>query len=513
MKLYLIPLSASIKIILTMMSVVGKHCRLISIAVLALFFCLPNLVGQNTTIIFDTRENSIIGISREIDNTKTGLMDEIQTDAAGNYIHSWDVNDFEFISCTFSDGGIAHFPIIEGTHLTITYKGGSQLEFRGKSKAGAENYLHDLKKNIIHPYLTGLGNFKSAESKNVEDIALLIEKYENALSTEMDSLVAEEMVSAKFSEIVNNSFRIIVTCTAPSLIRTEYIENVTTQIGKQDSIKAERLIDEILDKLSPMIDSGDILKYSSGRSALAVFYTNQYRHLDEREKHDLLEDNEWAHYLKPHYLGYLIAPEDFRYKLLSMELFDKFKSGDSEGISELFDHITEIRPQNAFLPYLKREQEKLLAAMNADHSGVKFIEDSIKSLNDLGKVAVLDQKTLYIDLWGTWCAPCIGEFKHNEKVHELLSSYKDVVPVYISVDSDDQDANWRQKAKTFNLNGYNLRASKELIADLVERIYDGKSGGVPRYILLNKDGNILEKRLPWPRYIESLKAELDKHLD
>ncbi len=88
-----------------------------------LFFCISSALAQNTTIVFKAKANTTIGISKEIDNTYTrSITDEINTDSTGSCIYSWDVNDFQFVSCSFPDGWSAFFPIKQGSHLTITYK-------------------------------------------------------------------------------------------------------------------------------------------------------------------------------------------------------------------------------------------------------------------------------------------------------------------------------------------------------------------------------------------------------
>ncbi len=100
-----------------------RHRPINFIIIGILFFCISDAFGQNTTIVFKTKENVTFAISKEIDNTFTRtLTDEINTDATGNYIYNWNVNDFQFMDCYFHDGGNAFFPIKNNSQLIINYK-------------------------------------------------------------------------------------------------------------------------------------------------------------------------------------------------------------------------------------------------------------------------------------------------------------------------------------------------------------------------------------------------------
>jgi len=472
--------------------------QLINLTIIfGLFLCIPDTFSQNTTITFNTKENVTIGISKEINNTYARtLTDEISTDAKGNSTYSWDVDNYQFVECFFHDGRTAFFPIKEGSNLTITYKGDGQIEFAGTDKAEIEYYLNDYKEEVSRPFLQSLWSFPP--ETDFEDISQLIEKYHTVLSNTLDSLVAENVISPKFSDIIKKDYNTLSICTG---------------IGKQDSIMVEKVIDKIFDRISPMIDSGDILKHHLGSSALAVYYTNKYQRLNEKDKEELFSTKTWTNYLEPNKLGYLIAPEEMQYKLLSLELLNNYANAETKEDSAILNYISEIRPQSAFLPYIKEKRNELLASMNANHSGIKYIEETINALEDLSKVDDLDQKILYIDIWATWCAPCIAQFKYKDKLHELLSNYEDIITVYISIDDDNKDIAWKEKTKAFNLNGYHLRANKELEADIRDKLYDDGIIGIPRFILMGKEGTILEKSLSGPINMDKLKQELDKHFN
>ena len=323
--------------------------------------------------------------------------------------------------------------------------------------------------------------------------------------------MAENAISPKFSELLKNDLNMFTICVTIGAYRSKYLENTAIKVSNEDSIKIGVKINEILDKISPIIDSKEMLKYTLGSTALAIFYTNKYRQLNEKDKEKLLSENSWSNQLSSNKHGYLIVPQEILYKLLSLELLENYEDTVIRGDSIFIDYVSKIRPQNAFLPYITEKRNELLLSMNEDISGVKYIDNTINALEDLCKVEAFDQKILYIDLWATWCGPCIGEFKNRNKLNELLSNYADVIPVYISIDEDNNDTVWKEKTKAFNLRGHHLRANEKLVTYINEKLYGGGGIGVPRYILLDKDGSILEKDLPRPSNIDKLKQELDKH--
>ena len=53
-----------------------------------------------------------------------------------------------------------------------------------------------------------------------------------------------------------------MTCLSIGLYQTKYVENGATKVNKQDSIEAEGVINKLLDKIYPMIESGEIFKYT-----------------------------------------------------------------------------------------------------------------------------------------------------------------------------------------------------------------------------------------------------------
>ena len=105
------------------------------------------------------------------------------------------------------------------------------------------------------------------------------------------------------------------------------------------------------------------------------------------------------------------------------------------------------------------------------------------------KLSDFKGKYVYIDIWATWCKPCLIEMKSLEK---LKKSYPDIV--YISICKKDSKGRWEKFVKNENLDGIQLFAPNE--DNDFFKSYLVK--GIPRFILIDKEGKILDSNAPYP---------------
>jgi len=106
----------------------------------------------------------------------------------------------------------------------------------------------------------------------------------------------------------------------------------------------------------------------------------------------------------------------------------------------------------------------------------------------------LKGKVIFIDTWATWCGPCIA---HRPQVIKFAEKYKDnddVAILMVSVDSDkDKWLTFLEKEN--NEFGYNLYIENGMQTTFGSS-YNIKS--IPRYILIGKDGNIINSNMNEP---------------
>ncbi len=96
-------------------------------------------------------------------------------------------------------------------------------------------------------------------------------------------------------------------------------------------------------------------------------------------------------------------------------------------------------------------------------------------------------KVVYIDVWATWCGPCLRELPHLEKLQEHYSKSQDIVFVSISIDQDKNA--WAAMLKDRQMKGTQLIADNAWSSKIVS---DYRINGIPRFLIIGRDGNIVD---------------------
>ena len=114
----------------------------------------------------------------------------------------------------------------------------------------------------------------------------------------------------------------------------------------------------------------------------------------------------------------------------------------------------------------------------------------------------LKGKYVYIDLWATWCGPCIKEIPSLKKIEKQYEG-KNIEFVSISVDEGRGYKNnkaasyegWKTMIGAKQLGGMQLLADNGFRSQFVQ---DYKVNGIPRFILIDPNGNIVNADAPRP---------------
>jgi thiol-disulfide isomerase/thioredoxin len=116
-------------------------------------------------------------------------------------------------------------------------------------------------------------------------------------------------------------------------------------------------------------------------------------------------------------------------------------------------------------------------------------------------------KIVFIDVWATWCGPCKGEFPYLKEIEAEYHGNKDIVFVGISIDMASARKKWMNMIKTEGLGGIQLLDDR---GKTFGKKYDIVS--IPRFLLIDREGNWIEIKCPRPSSKEDLKRLLDRAL-
>ncbi len=109
-------------------------------------------------------------------------------------------------------------------------------------------------------------------------------------------------------------------------------------------------------------------------------------------------------------------------------------------------------------------------------------------------LADLKGKYVYVDVWATWCGPCKAEIPSLKTVEKQYHD-KNIEFVSTSVDALDDHDKWKEFVSDQELSGVQLMADQSWDSEFIESY---KISGIPRFILIDPNGNIVSADAPRP---------------
>lgn len=116
-------------------------------------------------------------------------------------------------------------------------------------------------------------------------------------------------------------------------------------------------------------------------------------------------------------------------------------------------------------------------------------------------------KLVYISFWATWCSPCL---KTIPQKNAIIGEYGDKQIEFINISFDKEKDKWEKSVKNYNISGLNLICNRNWEDILKTKYY---VLGIPRYILINKDGEIIDSDAPSSSNGNELRRLIEKYLN
>lgn len=185
-----------------------------------------------------------------------------------------------------------------------------------------------------------------------------------------------------------------------------------------------------------------------------------------------------------------------------MNDFLQFGLSPDEYLDETYSLYKNSNPNPESLAKLTERYNKLKTITKGNPSPVFDYENHKGGTTAL---AALKGKYVYVDVWATWCGPCLREIPYLKEVEEAYIG-KNIEFVSISIDTEKDYEKWKMMVSEKQLGGIQLMADNNWKSKFVE---DYAILGIPRFILIDPQGNIVSADAPRPSD-PKLKVMLDE---
>jgi len=174
--------------------------------------------------------------------------------------------------------------------------------------------------------------------------------------------------------------------------------------------------------------------------------------------------------------------------------------GYNDLLDSLNGYFVSLYPRSKYSYYINKTKKKL-----AHLSPGKLAPDFELTALD-GEVYRLDDfkgKVIFIDVWATWCVPCKKGFP---KIVKLIEKYKEEDIQFLFMTNDRNIGNWKKYIKEHpELKG------KHLMARGTPFLEDYNITGIPRYLIIDKEGRFIDAFANRDRLEDSIEVGLNKN--
>lgn len=169
---------------------------------------------------------------------------------------------------------------------------------------------------------------------------------------------------------------------------------------------------------------------------------------------------------------------------------------------EIYQQTTSNQKKVEEYKEMSKEIARLLPGNAAPDFAVKDVNGkSLKFSDIIGK-----GKAVYMDIWATWCGPCCAEIPFMEKLAEHYAGNSKIEIISISI--DEKQDKWKKKLEADKPEWRQFIVPDGFKSELCREY---KINGIPRFMLFDKDGKIINVNAPRPSD-DSIISYLDSQL-
>lgn len=464
-----------------------KQTLLSLIILLAFFSCSEKQETTNTTITIagklDNHKGPVIKVSLEDDLSN----DSIQKD--GSFLLKFEYGETETFMVQNDD---LRFSLYLSPGDSIYLTGDAEefgVTFLATGDKSEENTY--LRKKIKSMNESGLNNFMELMALQKDAYFVMKDSILNVVKRNYTELEAKEGIDPKFLEMENSFF------IYQSLFMDQLYPTYHAYVNKTHPDSVDFPMEKIQVEVDNVpLDRTELLAVAPYKNILDSRIQNLTSAL-------MKEDSTLSSYEEASWLAIdslfknPVMRDQFKYENLKMNM-------EYRGPAHVEEQYNKFLAENT-TPKFAEKLEKIKEKWEPISPGKEVPDFSFVDIEgNPVKMSDLRGKLVYIDIWATWCGPCIAEHPYWDKMKE---EYKDKPVAFLTVSIDDSKEPWEKMVKNKKMEGLQWFAENAWQSEITQFFM---VNAIPRFLLLDAEGKIIDPSAERPS--GSIRDTLDKHL-
>ena len=427
-----------------------------------------------------SKTNSFAVLTGEFENVEKPIrierfdMNRVEVSELGRI--STDSNGKFTVRLKIKEPTSVFFRLPNSQPVQLFLEPGSKIEMYskgGKFSFGKKNSYQKTLNNILASY----GNFSTKNSISPNDLTLLLDKmlgadlktFEN-IRNNLSKKAADYLYFTILGSNFPHRFQYLRSKTEAPEIASRYFKFLSKiDLNNNNAILSK--------EYSNMITMASPYLFEKAHGFKPPSMIEQYGFLTENIKLTPLQKYTQSVFLL---LNYGIFFRDER-----AEILERYLRQYGENVAEPIKGMVALAPNKAAINFNGVD-------INKKHVDLKQFKN----------------KLVLIDVWATWCGPCLKEELFLEK---LAEEYENELVIF-AISFDENKTLWKkylsQRTIKDKKNVYSFNLPDGIGSEFAKAYF---VSGPPRYILINKDNKIIDAFAPYPSS-GKLKKLIDDHL-
>ncbi len=499
-------------------------CRLM---IVFIFFLLSSNVFSQATIsgkIYHYDGKSEIYYSHSWKGIHPLIGQSIKPSASGNFNITLNPEELGKVNFRYKQFRSTLF-FTDNATIEIVFDENDPTSFSVRGDLEVINhYYHTFSTSMKSPLISVSGNEHSKFIAKLQTPELVVHTLDSMMQQEIDRVYAEKPIDLEGVELdwvqlvtkhlINEikAYYGIVFLNAMFLKKQQQLlvlhEDTVDTLEIYNS-RWQNLIESFTHNISREIEPMPNSPYYNELLRMHSFVMQTYKEYDFQQPMSIDEDI----YHKLVGFDSLLFNDDKSVLAYQLNYLNTFLGSDfyySPALLDITNQLKSEHPNVSYWPLLEPNIKKLKGSIIA--AGKKYKEAEIIKTNYTTFKDLINQFSgsyLYVDIWATWCLPCIKDFQYKDEISSFMEP--EVQRLYISIDQQRFAERWQQSIKYNELKGYHVRANNELIEDMWNSL-GGIQGAIPRYVLIDKSGNIFKSMAASPSHQLELRKQIEAML-